>query len=235
MTTVQPRFALGVDLGQAHDFSAFAAVERMAVPTEEGMPGGIPERGGRVAAQYNVVGLDRMRGASYVEVCDRIAELYNHPDLSTLPSARPSGRRPNWPAAPPLVAVDYTGVGRPVADLLSTYNIPHKKVTITEQGEPATTKIGLSVSRFDLIMHLSAAFSNGWIWISDELELRGVLTNELANLKPRVTPTGRESIGHWRESEHDDLVFALALALWVFSKKRRRRMLYGHYGRRGPL
>jgi hypothetical protein len=38
---------------------------------------------------------------------------------------------------------------------------------------------------------------------------------ELENFRVRITPAVNEVFGDWREGEHDDLVFALALAAWV--------------------
>ena len=32
--------------------------------------------------------------------------------------------------------------------------------------------------------------------------------------KRRITPAGNETMASWREADHDDLVLALALAVW---------------------
>ena len=45
-------------------------------------------------------------------------------------------------------------------------------------------------------------------------------------MRVRVTSSGNEQYGAWREGEHDDLVFAVALACWG-AGKRYRRKLYG--------
>ena len=36
----------------------------------------------------------------------------------------------------------------------------------------------------------------------------------MAAMRVRQTPAGHEQYGAWREGEHDDLVFAVALAHW---------------------
>lgn len=40
------------------------------------------------------------------------------------------------------------------------------------------------------------------------------LVTEMAGMQVRVTSSGREQFGAWREGSHDDLVFAVALACW---------------------
>ena len=37
-------------------------------------------------------------------------------------------------------------------------------------------------------------------------------------MQVKVTPAGNEQFAAWREGEHDDLVFAVALARWGFKK-----------------
>jgi hypothetical protein len=51
--------------------------------------------------------------------------------------------------------------------------------------------------------------------VARELALADVLVQELDNFKVRITPAANEVFGDWREGQHDDLVFALALAAWV--------------------
>ena len=40
------------------------------------------------------------------------------------------------------------------------------------------------------------------------------LLREMAAVQVRITPTGHEEYGAWREGTHDDLVFAVSLACW---------------------
>jgi len=41
-----------------------------------------------------------------------------------------------------------------------------------------------------------------------------VLAREMAEMRVKITPSGNEQYGAWREGEHDDLVLAVALACW---------------------
>lgn len=43
-----------------------------------------------------------------------------------------------------------------------------------------------------------------------------MLSGELQNFKVKINPeTAHDSYGAWREGQHDDLVLAVALGLWV--------------------
>jgi hypothetical protein len=40
----------------------------------------------------------------------------------------------------------------------------------------------------------------------------------MAEMRVKITPSGNEQYGAWREGEHDDLVLAVALACWGVRK-----------------
>ena len=43
----------------------------------------------------------------------------------------------------------------------------------------------------------------------------GILMAELITFRSKITVAGNETFGAWRERDHDDLVLAVALALWL--------------------
>jgi len=45
------------------------------------------------------------------------------------------------------------------------------------------------------------------------------LKKEMMDMRVKATPAGNEQFGAWREGEHDDLVFAVALACWGAKKR----------------
>jgi hypothetical protein len=49
------------------------------------------------------------------------------------------------------------------------------------------------------------------------------LTRELESFQVKITESAHDTYGAWREGAHDDLVLAVALALWACV----------HYGSRG--
>jgi hypothetical protein len=58
-------------------------------------------------------------------------------------------------------------------------------------------------------------FHNGSLKVSAGLELWPTLRKELLNFKRKIDlRTAHDSYEHWRDSEHDDLVLACALACW---------------------
>src|SRR5947209_16367289 len=92
--TVKPVFFSGVDLGQTTDPSAVVILERTLADD--------PEREGKKVAVYEVRHLHRWRlGTGYPAIVSDVVDLFANP-----------------PLAGSTLAVDQTGVGRPVVDML---------------------------------------------------------------------------------------------------------------------
>ncbi len=69
-----------------------------------------------------------------------------------------------------------------------------------------------------LVANTAIALQSGKLKISKKLALSGTLIEELGNFKAKISNSGHDSYGagaDWRENSHDDLVLALALALWT--------------------
>jgi hypothetical protein len=118
------------------------------------------------------------------------------------------------------LAVDGTGVGRPVVELLRRAKpqailLP---VTITS-GMMETTDQGFyRVPKRDLIIGLQVLLQRGALQIAAQLPFARMLVEEMEAMEVRVTPSGNEQYAAWREGTHDDLVFAVALAYWSTQK-----------------
>ena len=136
------------------------------------------------------------------------------------------------------LSVDGTGVGRAVVDLLDSEfkrrgatskavpKVDFRRVSVTgSQGtlkRPTRTDGYWSVPKKDLIFPAVAAFQQGKIRIAKGIKDRDALVNELKNYRSKVNiATGNLAFEPWRESEHDDLLFATCLALWGWEVKRR--------------
>jgi hypothetical protein len=65
--------------------------------------------------------------------------------------------------------------------------------------------------------------------MSEALPLLPELFRELAHLRLVSSPTGRQSLQPARSSQHDDLVFALALAAFANSRLRLPSLPAYHY------
>jgi hypothetical protein len=164
-----------------------------------------------VSLEYHVRHLERPPlGMSYVDVVDRILEL-----LESLGDKEI------------VLAVDTTGVGRPVADMLRVRlrkwldereerEIKWAWITIT--GGDSVTKAeggGIRVPKRDLASAPLVLMQDKQLKIAEAMPLADTLKRELLNFKVKINiATGHDSYEAWREGDHDDLVLAVAMACW---------------------
>lgn len=176
-----PRYVVGLDLGQAADYTAVAIVEQQP-------------------AEWRLRWLERYEiGTRYPTVVKRVAAL-----LAREPLADNAD-----------LVVDQTGVGRPVVDMLRDADLAPICVTITAGDAVTRQPAGWHVPKRDLVSALVVPFQNGGLSIAPTLPLAPKLVAELLNFKMKINlRTGNETYEAWRESEHDDLVLATALAAW---------------------
>ena len=234
------RFHLGVDLGQANDWTALVVAETYEEEaTEEGLPAGVPPRRARGPAQTGTVlhvrEIARTREMSYVEIGCRIRALVEREELtSTYPANRLYDSKvlvKDEVKIPPSVAVDSTGVGRGVVDILRSMGVEFTPVTITSGHTQGTRPGGYkTVPKPDLIWSMVAAMQSGWIKIAPGLEHADALRDELLNYRLKVNiNTGYTGFEPLREKEHDDLVLALGMCLYSAVPKDKGKMLHGLY------
>ncbi len=139
MTIEKPgsRFFLGLDLGQARDYSAIAVVERLVELT-----------GARDAVTY----IDQTRTRIIVRHLERIPLRTEYPDVvERVRAVAQSYRDRNL-----QIVMDATGVGAAVRDMLSKarLGVPMTAVTITG-GQRVTVSFGdYHVPRQDLLVNL---------------------------------------------------------------------------------
>src|SRR5918995_3576362 len=223
---------VGVDLGQQRDFTAISVTEKVLLPA--GNYNREPyvdwdsqvNRWHRVEVskpEYRVRHLERPPlGTSYVDVVERILEL-----LEAL------GDREM------VLAVDTTGVGRPVADMLKArlneWLEKHPQVHITTAwititGGDSVTKVeggGLRGPKRDLASAPPVLMQNGQLKIAEAMPLAETLRKDLLNFKVKINiSTAHDSYEAWREGDHDDLVLSVALASWPGERKRRLGTVY---------
>lgn len=120
------------------------------------------------------------------------------------------------PARGALLAVDQTGVGRPVVDMLRLHvPLTILPITITGGSEVTLTESGWHVPKQSLVSNVVVLMQSDRLKIAPGLPEVGTLVKELQNFKVRITAAGHETFGAWREDQHDDLVLAVALAAWL--------------------
>jgi hypothetical protein len=111
------------------------------------------------------------------------------------------------------LVLDVTGVGKAVADLFAVTSLATINVTIT--AGDATTSEGLDfhVPKLSLVSRLQALLHNGQLKIHKDLADAPELVSELQNFRAQVSESGYWKFGA-RSGKHDDLVLAVAIALW---------------------
>ena len=190
------RYFVGLDLGQAQDFTALAVLTR---PRLTGRESSVERK-----PPYAVPHLQRFPlGTPYPAIVSAVVDLLRTPQL------RGS-----------MLVVDQTGVGRPVVDMLrdgmrgrvTGHLVP---VTITgghdvTRGERAEYR----VPKKELVGVLQVLLQTRRLRIAQSLPEAAILVRELETFRVKIPEAANETFGAWREGQHDDLVLAAALAAW---------------------
>jgi hypothetical protein len=156
----------------------------------------------REEKSYDVRYLERLRNTPYPAIVRRLDHL-----VRRLPE-RPS------------MAVDATGVGRPVVDMIRDAHIPASIYPITLTGGDAVVRDGMErrVPKRDVASTIAVLLQTGRLRIARGLRESETLLRELLNFRVKISLSGHDSYEAWREQEHDDLVLAVGLAAWLFEK-----------------
>jgi hypothetical protein len=155
----------------------------------------------------------------YPDMVKRVAALIDDPQLRPNYVDRRLGRRI---LEDPELLVDATGVGRPVIDLFRGQGLSYKAITITGGNSVTRVAGGYGVPKRDLVGALEVPFHSGRLKVAAGLRLWETLRGELQTFRRKVSlTTGMDTYEHWRESDHDDLVLAAALACWGAERKLR--------------
>jgi hypothetical protein len=231
------RYSVGVDLGQASDFTAISVLEKKIVPPETAMFSPVGERPGNRLVDgsivYDLVYLKRPRlGTPYDVISKRVADL--------ICELEPQGAFGELGQV--TLSVDGTGVGRGVVDMLDAEfkrrgatskavpKVDFRRVSVTGSNttlkRPDRSNGYWSVPKRDLVFPAVACFQTGKIRIARGIKDRDALVNELKNYKRTTNiATGNMAFEPWRESDHDDLLFAVCLALWGWQVRKPRATL----------
>jgi len=196
---VTEAFFIGGDIGRVRDHSTKAVVAQQWVtpdprhldPTE-------------FIRTFMVVDLKRYPLMTpYGEVAQDIADTYNHPDM-LLAKAR-------------YVILDHTGVGAPVVETVRNLQVPVIGINITD-GNMVTQMsegAGFNVPKPALVTTLVGLQQSGRLKILDDIEAAMEFKEELSHFSYHTDRArGTTSYGTDEPSAHDDLVIAVALALW---------------------
>jgi len=197
-------FFVGLDLGQAQDFTAISVVQQVEVIVDEGPKPFIKKSYGQqasriIARQYHARHLERVKlGTSYPEVVKRVSVIMGRRELEE-----------------PELIVDATGVGAAVVDMLRVAGLFLVPIYITGGDAVGNDgKGGWRVPKRELVGVLQSLLQTGRLKIAQSLKEANTLTRELLNFKVKVNTAGHDSYEALREGDHDDLVLSLALPVW---------------------
>jgi hypothetical protein len=135
-------------------------------------------------------------GTSYPAIVERIGAM-----VRSVPS-------------PSRLVIDASGCGRPVSDMLIGAGLSPVSVTITGgQGARRGSNGFWKVPKAELVRTVAVALESGSLMIARGMPAGDAFLREMKAFGVMIGATGRarfEARGH----EHDDLVLAVALALW---------------------
>ena len=150
----------------------------------------------RREAELHLRHLERLPlGTAYPAVVERVSGL-----MQALP-----GRS--------ALVVDAGGPGRPVVDAMRQAGLAPVAVSITSGRRARCANGMVYVPKRELVRGMVLAFEARRLKIAKRLPLADALAGELQAFRVRLTAKGRDTYAA-RSGEHDDLVLAVALAVW---------------------
>ncbi|MFO0805096.1 MAG: hypothetical protein U0791_18475 [Gemmataceae bacterium] len=153
-------------------------------------------RAGEREHEYRVRHLHRWNlGTSYPAIVADVAGMFS-----------------DYPLRDSTLVIDATGVGRPVVDMVTNAGLRAtvKALSITAGNAPGEA----TVPKKDLVGAVQAAIQSRRLKIAEGLPLAATLAREMEQFRVKVTADRNETFASWRERDHDDLLLALALAIW---------------------
>lgn len=186
---MSPRYFIGLDLGQAQDYTALAVIER---------------RGPRDTCQCAIPALKRYPlGTAYPAIVqDVAAKLDRAPAGAKLIIDSTGVGRPVTD-----MILEHPLLLRRRSDIYA--------VTITGGDAEGWQGNHWRVPKRNLVGAVQVLLQSERLKIAVELPDTRVLIAEMQNFKVTISTAGHDSYSAWRENQHDDLVLAVALACWA--------------------
>jgi hypothetical protein len=185
----KPSYFIGVDLGRVSEVSALAVMERSGLSKE--------------VFKFECRHLERWKArTSYQTIVSDTQRILSHPEIQRGKST--------------VLAIDSTIVGPNVIELFKREQPTARleSVFITG-GNDATKESGVSkVPKRDLVSTVQIYLQGKRLKIAEELPEAEMLVRELQTFTAKNTSNENDTYGSWREGGNDDLIFAVALALW---------------------
>lgn len=132
-----------------------------------------------------------------------------------------------------ILVIDVTGVGRGVVDTFREEWMTVDPVTydrVPQPGKPLIVALTLLTSAMyqptspswdehhvpkkDVVLALMLALQHRRFRVPRQLKEAAVLFKEGQNFQWKATPNGNDQYDTWRSGQHDDLLLAVAIAVW---------------------
>src|SRR5262249_43243486 len=192
----ESKFVVGVDLGQSQDPTAICVIESYS------------EREDPITPEQHFFDVRHLMrfplGLSYPTMVGDIGLMLNREPLS--------GRAE--------LVIDETGVGRAVGDIFAQRGLKPIRVSITggnEEGMSGSRR--WTVPKSVLVSLLDAKLHTGELRFAQDLREAPAMQEELKDFRRHVSEAGRYSFSA-REGKHDDLVLAVAIAVWRAARRK---------------
>lgn len=187
------QYLVGLDLGQTTDYTALCVLEQSQCPD--------PAVRDRPGAAYLCRHLERIAlGTPYTSIVQHVARLVEREPLRGCP-----------------ICIDQTGVGRPVVDMFRQARVPGWIIPVTITGGAGWRQEAdgsFHVAKRELVSCLQVLLGQRRLRCVASLPEAATLTRELQGFQVKVSASGNEQFGAWRESVKDDIVLAISIAAW---------------------
>lgn len=192
-------FVSGLDLGQVADPAALVVCEQ-----SQGIDPTNPRRScwhyAVRAIESYPLGTPYTTVGDQVGVCEQVRDVFaRHPLTGT------------------TLAVDHTGVGRAVFNSLQGLDIKADLRGVTNTNGERASAEGYSyhVPKRELVGTLVRAMQAGRLKIAKGLRFRAAMIEQLGKFRVKQRKSGHESFEAARAADHDDIVLALMIAVWI--------------------
>ena len=179
-------FILSLDPAQLRDWSALCAVDMQYNQAQRRF-------------HYNLVAMNRKQGLPYDQIVDWVVKTIKNPAFGQ--------------QKPPEFILDATGVGVAVRDMIRAKGIRMKAITITA-GE-AFSRQGnfIHIGKARLIGKFLGAFDGGKVQVNPNMPIWPAVEREMLAFRAEMSTQGRVKL-EAEQGENDDMLFALAMAVW---------------------
>jgi hypothetical protein len=161
------------------------------------------ERRPGIPALYHIRSLKRFElGTSYPSIVKQVRGAVDNPAI-----------KPN------LLLIDNTGVRRAISDLFRQEGLHFYPITITGGDKAYRDGRSINIPKRDLVSTIQVLLQTKRLKIPAALPEAQVLLEEMTNFQVKISQTGHDSYGAWREGTHDDLLLAVALACLAAEKR----------------